>query len=139
MATITPFIAKGSYVGQVQEVKTKKFVWVKVGEGKVEVLDDHEVKITGQISILGYTGDLNIHFTLTDQNADAAGGIGMLQLNSHVDENAKYAVKGNELILYAVLDGKQQNIGISPCNNGTQTECRLFGHVNQTVHLDPAN
>lgn len=139
MATIIPFIAKDSYVGQKQEVKAKKFVWVKVGEGKVDALDDHEVKIAGQISILGYSGDLNIHLTLTDQDTEATKGPGTLQLNKYLDENAKYEVKGHELIVYAVLGDKEQNIAISPCNNGTQTECRLFGHINETVHLDPAN
>ena len=137
MATITPFIAKVSKVGQKQEVKAKKFVWVNVGEGKVAELDDYQVKIDGKISILGYNGDLNIHLVLTDQNADATEGASTLQLNSHLDENAKYAIKGHELILYATLGGKEQNIAISPCNNGEQTECRLFGHISETVHLDP--
>ena len=139
MAIITPFIAKGSHVGQKQEVKAKKVIWVKVGEGNIAELDDYQVKIAGKISILGYSGDLNIHLFLTDQNADTTEGSGTLQLNTYLDENAKYTVKGHELILYATLGGKEQNIAISPCNNGTQTECRLFGHVNQTVHLDPAN
>ena len=139
MAIITPFIAKGSHVDQKQEVKAKKVIWVKVGEGNIAELDDYQVKIAGKISILGYSGDLNIHLLLTDQNADTTEGSGTLQLNTYLDENAKYTVKGHELILYATLGGKEQNIAISPCNNGTQTECRLFGHVNQTVHLDPAN
>ncbi len=138
MATITPFIAKGSHVNQKQQVKAKKVVWVKVGDGIVAALDDYQVKIAGKISILGYNGDLNIHLTLTDQAPEATEGSGTLQLNNYIDENAKYVVKGHELILYAQLGGKEQNIAISPCNNGTQTECRLFGHVNQTVHLDPA-
>lgn len=139
MATITPFIAKGSKIEQKQEVKAKKIVWVKVGEGKVAELDDYQVKIAGKISILGYNGDLNIHLVLTDQDADATEGSGTLQLNKHLDENAKYAIKGHELILYATLGGEEQNIAISPCNNGEQTACRLFGHVNETVHLDPVN
>jgi len=139
VATITPFIAKGSHTGQKQEVKAKKFVWVKVGEGKVATLDDYQVKIAGKISILGYNGDLNIHLVLTDQDADATEGPGSLQLNSLLDENAKYVVKGHELILYATLGGEEQNIAISPCNNGEQTECRLFGHINETVHLDPVS
>ena len=137
MATITPFIAKDVKVGQKQEVKAKKFVWIKVGDGKVIALDDYQVKIAGKISILGYNGDLNIHLVLTDQNAAATEGPGMLQLNSHLDKNAKYVRNGHELIVYATLGGKEQNIAISPCNNGAQTECRLFGHISETVHLDP--
>ncbi len=137
MATITPFVAKNSFVGQKQEVKIKKFVWVKVGDGSVAELDEHQVKIAGKISVLGYTGDLNIHLTLSDEDADATEGPATLQLNSHLDENAKYVVKGHELIVYADLSGVKQNIAISPCNNGTQTECRLFGEHSITVHLDP--
>lgn len=137
MATITPYIAKGAKVGQKQEVKAKKVIWVKVGAGKVVTLDDYQVKIAGKISILGYNGDLNIHLVLTDQNAAATEGSGTLQLNSHLDENAKYVIKGHELILYATLGGKEQNIAISQCNHGEQTECRLFGHISEIVHLDP--
>jgi hypothetical protein len=139
VATITPFVAKGSYVGQKQEVKVKKFVWVKVGDGVVSELDAYQVKITGKISVLGYTGDLNIDLILSDEDADITEGSATLQLNSHLDENAKYAVKGHELVVYANLSGVNQNIAISPCNNGSQTECRLFGEHTITVHLDPAD
>ena len=137
MATITPFIAKGSHVNQKVAVKAKKMVWINVGSGSVATLTDFEVAIAGKISILGYNGDLNIHLTLTDGDAAATEGPCILQLNSYIDENAKYTNKNGELIFYAVLGGKEQNITMSPCNNGEQTECRLFGHVTQTVHLDP--
>ncbi|MFO7682469.1 MAG: hypothetical protein R6X34_20725 [Chloroflexota bacterium] len=137
MAIITPYIAKKSYAGQKLEVKAKKFVWVKVGEGVVAALSDYEVSIGGKISILGYNGDLNIHLILKDQNAEAVEGICTLKLNNYQDETAKYVVENKALMVYATLGGKSQNIAITPCNNGEQTECRLFGHVNQTVHLQP--
>lgn len=139
MATITPFIAKNSYVGQKQEVKAKKFVWVKVGDGIVDALSEYEVSIAGKISILGYNGDLNIHLILTDENADATEGICTLGLNTYKDEAAKYVAKNGELAVSAILGDKKQTIAITPCNNGEQTECRLSGHITETVHLDPVN
>lgn len=139
MANIVDYVANGAYAGQTVEVKAKKFVWVKVGQGTVTVLSDHEVSIEGQISILGYSGDLNIKLNLTDQDSTARKGPCVLQLNSHVDENANYEAARNSLTVYAVLGGKQQNITILQCNDGEQTECKLFGHVNQVVHLDPTN
>ena len=68
MANIVDYIADGAYAGQAIEVKAKKFVWVKVGQGTVKDLSDHEVAIEGKISILGYNGDLNIKMSLTDQD-----------------------------------------------------------------------
>ncbi len=139
MANIVDYVADGAYVGQAIEVKAKKFVWVKVGQGTIKALSDYEVSIDGKISILGYTGDLNIKLNLTDQDPAASKGPCVLQLNTHIDENANYKTEKSALTVYAVLGGEQQNISISQCNNGEQTECKLFGHVNQLVHLDPTN
>ena len=139
MANIVDYVANGAYAGQTIEVKAKKFVWVKVGQGTVTALSDHEVSIEGQISILGYTGDLNIKLNLSDEDQAASKGPCILQLNTLIDENANYEAAKNTLTVYAVLGGEQQNISILQCNNGEQTECKLFGHVNQVVHLDPTN
>lgn len=139
MAKIADYVANGTYAGQQVDVKAKKFVWVNVGNGAVKTFSDHEVEIAGKISILGYNGDLNIRLQLSDQNSSSAKGPCVLQLNTHTDENAKYETKKEMLTVYAVLGGKEQNISILPCNNGEQTECKLFGHVNETVHLDPSS
>jgi len=139
MANIVDYVADGAFVGQAIEVKAKKFVWVNVGQGTVSTISDHEVGIEGKISILGYSGDLNIKLNLTDQDPAASKGSCMLQLNTLIDENANYEADKDMLTVYAVLGGEQQNISILPCNNGEQTECKLFGHVNQVVHLDPTN
>ena len=137
MANIIDYVADNAFAGQEIEVKAKKFVWVKVGQGKVSVLSDHEVTINGQISILGYSGDLTIRLNLTDEDPAATEGPCVLQINTLVDENAKYEAAKNMLTVHAVLGGKEQNISILKCNNGEQTECKLFGHINQVVHLDP--
>lgn len=138
MAKLANYVANGTYVGQSVDVKAKKFVWVKVGQGTVKTFSDHEVNIAGKISILGYNGDLNIHLQLSDQDSTAATGPCMLQLNTHIDKKARYEAKNGALTVYAVLGGKNQNISVLPCNNGQQTECKLFGHINETVHLDPS-
>jgi hypothetical protein len=138
MAKITDYVADGTKVGQTVEVKAKKFVWVKVGQGTVSAISDDEVAVDGKISILGYSGDLNIHLNLTNHDPSAATGSCVLQLNTIVDENATYKNTSDTLTVYAVLGGEKQNISILKCNNGEQTECKLSGHVNQVVHLDPA-
>lgn len=139
MANIPDYVAVNSFTGQNVEVKAKKIVWIKVGHGTVNVVSDKEVGIAGEISILGYSGQLKIHLTLADHDPAAKEGSCRLQLNTLNDENARYEVKKDMLTVYATLGGKEQNISILRCNNGEQTECKLFGHINQTVHLDPTN
>jgi len=137
MATIPPFVANGTFAGQQQTVKAKKFIWVPVGNGTVEKFSDDEVSVAGTISILGYAGDMNIYLKLTDNNPTANSGSCFLKLNKHEDANAFYKVNGSGLTVYATLGGYKQNITISPSDGGTQTECKLSGKVNETVHLEP--
>lgn len=137
MATIPTFLAKNTAVGQKQTVKAKKFVWIPVGDGVISACSDYEIGIEGKINVVIYSGPLNIHLKLTDENPAATTGSCILQLNTHTDENATYQAKGDVLTVAAVLGGQQQNISITPCDRGTQTECKLFGKVNETVHLEP--
>ena len=137
MATMTPFVAQGTFVGQKQTVKAKKFVWVPVGSGTVDKFSEDEVSVAGQINILGYTGVMNIYLKLTDADPAARSGSCVLRLNKHEDMNATYQVNGSGLTILATLGGYKQNITISPCDNGSQTECKLSGKVNETVHLEP--
>lgn len=138
MATIPPFVAKGTRVGQKQSVKAKKFVWVPVGSGTVAELADDVVAVAGQISILGYSGRMNIYLRLTDNNPAATSGSCILRLNTVEDPRATYKVNGRALTVSAILRGHKQQISITPCDGGTQTECKLSGRVNETVHLEPA-
>ncbi len=137
MATIPPFVAKNAYVGQKQTVKTKKFVWIPVGSGLVTAFSEYDVTLEGEIDVVIYKGDLIICMKLTDNNPQATSGSCILQLNSLIDEQARYEVKNSALTIYAVLKDVKQNITISRVNNGSQTAVKLFGKVNETVHLDP--
>jgi hypothetical protein len=137
MATITPYVAAGVRVGQEIDVKVKKVVWLKVGQGTIKIISPSEVNIAGKINFLGYNGDLNIHLKLDGADPAENRGNCCLQLNSHKDEEATYASTKKTLTVYAVLGGKKQNISIKRIEGGTQSECQLFGHINQTVHLDP--
>ncbi len=140
MATIPPFVATNAFEGQALSVKAASTVfWVPVGRGKVNQLGVYVVGIAGELSVLGYKGNLDIVLQLTDEDEASSAGICTLQLNSHIDEQARYSVsaKDDKLVVDAVLGGRQQQISIGRCNNGEQTECRLRGHVNQVVHLQP--
>jgi hypothetical protein len=137
MATIPPFVAKNTHIGQQQTVKAKKFVWVPVGSGEVSAFSDSEVAIAGQINILGYSGQLNIHLILTDNDPAAKNGSCILRLNTHEDQAATYEADSSGLTVYANFNGTKQNIRISPSDGGAQTACKLSGKVNETVHLEP--
>jgi hypothetical protein len=137
MATIQPFVAKGTHVGQKVPVKVKKIFWMPVGKGSVKIFNDYEVQVAGTINVLGYNGPLNIHLKLLDQDPASKKGPCCLQLNSHTDENARYTSTGKMLTVYAVLGDAKQNIHIRRVERDKQTECELFGHINETVHLDP--
>lgn len=137
MATIPPFVAKNTYVGQQHTVKAKKMVWVPVGSGEVTQFSDHEVTIAGQISILGYSGKMNIYLKLLDDDPAATSGPCILRLNAHEDAQAVYKVNNNALTVQAILGKYKQAITISSCDGGTQTECKLTGRVNEMVHLEP--
>ena len=108
-----------------------------MGDGVVSACSDFEIGVEGKINIVLYSGPLNIHLKLTDENPSATSGPCVLQLNSHTDANATYEAKGSVLTVSAQLGGQKQNISITPCDGGTQTECKLFGRVNETVHLEP--
>ena len=138
MAVISQYVAKGTYAGQKVVVKAKKFIWIPVGQGMIKSYSEFDVDIAGTLSFLGYNGDLNIQLELLDKDPAAPSGSCALQLNSHRDPAAGYVANNGELKVTAVLSGKKQIISILRSDNGTQTECKLVGHVNQTVHLDPA-
>ena len=138
MATLAPYVAMNAAVGQKIAVKVKKFVWLTVGKGTVESFSDDEVDIAGKISFGGYNGDLKIHLKLKENVPQALSGPCCLQLNKYTDEDAKYKATKDKLTVFAVLGGKKQNITISQTNEGSQTECKLTGHVSETVHLDPS-
>jgi hypothetical protein len=137
MATIPPFVAKGTHIGQKQTVKAKKMVWIPVGSGEVTQFSDYEVTIAGQISILGYSGNMNIHLRLLDEDRAATTGPCILRLNAHEDPQAVYKVNNNALTVQATLGKYKQAITITPSDGSTQTECKLVGRVNETVHLEP--
>ncbi|NJN54937.1 MAG: hypothetical protein HC804_09390 [Anaerolineae bacterium] len=137
MATIPPFVAKGTHIGQKQTVKAQKMVWIPVGSAEVTQFSGYEVTIAGQISILGYSGNMNIYLQLLDNDPAATSGPCILRLNKHEDAQAVYHVNKNVLTVQAVLGNYKQAISITPCNGGTQTECKLTGKVNETVHLEP--
>lgn len=140
MAKLAPYVAISTAVGQKVKVKAKiAIIWKTVGRGVIATFDDYQVNLGGTIDILGYNGDLIIDLQLTDQDFDAPSGPCILRLNDHTDHNARYKANSKAMTVMAELGGYEQNISILRVNNGTQTECKLFGKVNQTVHLDPGS
>lgn len=138
MATIKPYVATSTAAGQRVELKAKKAViWLTVGQGEVNAFEPYKVNVAGKIDILGYKGDMLIDLHLTDEDPASKSGPCVLKLNKHVDEQATYTANGRDLLVRAVLGGHKQDIQILQANNGAQTECKLSGKVNQTVHLAP--
>jgi hypothetical protein len=138
MATIAPYVATSTVGGQKVEVKAKTtIIWLTVGRGAIVSYSPFEVAVAGKIKILGYEGDLKIHLQLTDKDEAITSGPCSLRLNQYTDSQATYTANGKALTVAAVLGGVSQNISIMQANDGAQTECKLFGKVNQTVHLAP--
>lgn len=137
MATFFPFVSEGAHSGQKAQLKTRAIIWLNVGSGEVKTLSDYEVDIDGTVDLKFYKGDLKIHLLLKDQDARATSGPARLQLNSHVDENASYAVSDGAMTVSATLSGKSQKISLSRHNDG-MTECKLDGYLSLTAYLAPA-
>ena len=138
MAKIPPYVAGNARIGQKLEVKVRKLVWLRVGQGIVKTFTDYEVLIAGRLNFMGYDGDLTIDLRLLDEDPAASSGPCYLRLNKHEDQLAKYRDSRDTLTVFAVLGGKKQNIAIRRTNGGRQTECELSGHIDQTVHLEPS-
>lgn len=136
MATFYPFVTEGAHSGQQAQLKTRAIIWLNVGSGEVITLSDYEVDIDGTVDLKFYKGDLKIRLVLLDQDAQAESGPARLQLNSHVDDNASYAVKDGELTVSALLGGKSQKISLSR-HDDNKTECKLDGSLSLTAYLEP--
>lgn len=137
MATLYPFIAEDAQAGQKVELKIHEFmIWKSVGRGEVLALSDYEVNIAGNLSVIVYSGDLNIQLRLldTDENADA--GSCVLQINSHVDDKATYKVDKDILAVKADFDGKNAGIRLSRDHGGKMTRCDLEGFFGITAYLE---
>ena len=137
MATLYPYISEGAHAGQKAQLKAHKFVWIPVGEGTVAALSDFEVDIAGQLQLVVYNGDLRIHLQLLDEDPEAVSGPCMLQLNAHVDDKASYQVDDGALTVSAAIADKKATVSLSRCDGGEQTECKMTGFLDITVHLEP--
>lgn len=139
MATLYPFIAQDARAGQKVDLKLRKVIWTTVGHGDVKTLSDYEVEIAGKISVVVYSGDLNIHLRLPDGDKGATDGICLLGINSHKDENAQYKVDGNTLAVDADFSGTKAGIRLSRYNQGKMTKCQLSGYLGLTAYLQTAD
>ncbi|MFO7661469.1 MAG: hypothetical protein R6X18_02625 [Chloroflexota bacterium] len=137
MASLFPYIAKDAQAGQKVELKIHEFmIWKSVGRGEILTLTDNEVNINGHLSIIVYSGDLNIHLQLSDADETAFAGSCVLQINSHVDEKASYRVEKGVLGVTADFDGKQAGIRLSSDHGGKMTRCDLSGFLGITAYLE---
>lgn len=137
MATLYPFIADGARTGQKVELKIHEFrIWKSVGKGEVLALSDYEVNIAGHLSIIVYSGDLNIQLRLLDENEAGVSGPCVLQINSHIDENASYQIEKDILAVKADFDGKNAGIRLSRDHGGKMTRCQLEGFYGITAYLE---
>lgn len=139
MATLYPFIAQDARAGQKVDLKLRKVIWTTVGRGQVKTLSDYEVEIAGKISVVVYSGDLNIRLRLPDGDGNATSGICLLGINSHFDENAKFKVDGDTLAVDADFSGTKAGIRLSRYDQGKMTKCRLSGYVGLTTYLQAAD
>lgn len=138
MANLFPYIANDAHPGQKVELKIHEIFWKSVGHGDVLALSDYEVDIAGHLSIIVYSGDLNIQLRLLDTDESAVTGPCVLRINSHVDEEAIYQVDEDVLIVKADFDGKNAGIRLSQDHGGKMTRCELSGFLGITAYLEAA-
>lgn len=136
MASLYPFIAEDAHPGQKVDLKIRKFIWKSVGRGDVLALSDYEVNIAGRLSIIVYSGDLNIHLQLLDMDDIAIQGPCVLRINSHTDEQAKYRVEKGELAVSADFGGKTAGIRLARDYDGKMTRCDLTGFFAVSAYLE---
>jgi hypothetical protein len=136
MAALNPYIAEHARAGQQVELKLHEIFWKTVGKGDILSLSDYEVNIAGHLSIIVYSGDLNIQLRLLDMDESAGKGPCVLQINSHIDENASYQVEKETLAVVADFDGKKAGIRLSRDHGGKMTRCELAGYLGITAYLE---
>jgi hypothetical protein len=138
MAVLYPYIAEDAHAGQKVELKIHEIFWKSVGRGEVLSLSDYEVNIAGHLSIIVYSGDLNIRLKLLDADQASSAGSCILQINSHVDEEAAYRIDKNTLAVTADFDGKKAGIRLAQDHGGKMTRCDLSGFLGITAYLEAA-
>lgn len=136
MASLNPFIATNAQAGQHVELKLHEIFWKSVGRGQVLALTDYEVDLDGHLSVIVYSGDLHIRLRLLDADEAAMTGPCILQINSHVDEEASYRVEDKVLTVTADFDGKKAGIRLSRAHGGKMTRCELAGYLGLTAYLE---
>jgi hypothetical protein len=139
VAALYPYIAENAESGQKVELKIHEIIWKSVGRGEVIDLSDFEVNIAGHLSIIIYSGDLNIQLRLLDTDEAATSGPCILQINSHIDEKASYVIEKNILAVTADFDGKKAGIRLSSDHGGKMTRCELVGFHGITAYLEAVN
>jgi hypothetical protein len=138
MAALYPYIADDCQAGQKVELKLHEILWKSVGRGDILSLSDYEVNIAGHLSIIVYSGDLNIRLRLLDADESAEVGPCVLQINSHIDEEASYRVEKKVLSVAADFDGRRAGIRLSRDHGGKMTRCELAGYLGLTAYLEAA-
>jgi hypothetical protein len=135
MAALYPYIASGCRTGQKVDLKLHEILWKSVGRGNILSLSDYEVDVAGHLSVIVYSGALHIRLRLLDANDAAVVGPCVLQINSHVDEEATYRVDKGALAVAADFDGRRAGIRLSRDHGGKMTRCDLGGYLSLTAYL----
>lgn len=138
MASLYSFIAANAQAGQKVELMFHEILWKSVGHGNILILSPFEVDLAGHLSIVVYSGDIRIRLHLSDQDEAAQTGPCILQLNSHIDPDAVYRVRGGLLTVAADFDGRRAGISLSRDRNGKMTRCELAGYIGLTAYLRAA-
>jgi hypothetical protein len=136
VATIRPYISQGAQASQQVELKIHEVFWRTVGHGSANVPSEFEITIGGSVELLVFHGDLQIHIALLDQDEAAMEGPCLLEINTLLDENARYRIQGDALAISAMFEGKDMRVELSRSKQNDMTKCKLSGHLNLTVYVE---
>jgi hypothetical protein len=138
MASIVNYVANGTHSGSKENIWVQIVFFINVGSGQVTGFDSFKFLFQGAIKTAFFSGSLDLSLELTDHNAGAMSGPCAVSVNGTVDNNAKYHVDGNKLVLECNFSGTGQTITLCQIYSGKQTQVDLSGQYNYAVHLDPA-
>lgn len=136
MTSLYSFVADNAFEGQQGKVKTRKGgVWIPVGNGEIVSLSESRVQVTADVDIFGFDDQFDIDIELLDDE-DTIGTCS-LRINHLLDDEAIYHVRSKELLIEAQFKGHHQDVLLSKCNKGQQTQCKLKGKIKGLIHLEP--
>ena len=115
MATVKPFL--GPHAGNMRIFVYKGPVSINVGGGSFTEVTDFTARFSGSYDYL-VKGQVNVAVELKDHNPQATSGPCSITIMDNTDDNARYQVEGNNLMVITRLN--KDPLKVYPYKKGTE-------------------